>query len=490
MPSQSDTDRRIYSLARAYLPSLHVPGVTSALIEEYLSPFPQNPRPATKRIIYQRLLESAQNANMKAGVIGRSIGGVANLSNVLSDFDPAAVRKEYGNDWRRVLRTVVAKLHPNGKIRRTPRSLWPKYCQTILSAATFVNQFSSAEAFCKWVDLLDHDPLTRAALPLMIAREVDGIGFALACDFLKEIGYVTFPKPDVHLRHIFVALGLCEYKPEDYILCKAIVRLAENAGVTPYAADKIFWLIGSGDFYANPEIGKKGKIGSRKRAFVTYARKQMHTIPPGEAGSTPVPPDLSISTATSAVEPNSKLRLGKLAVAQRQLDTAIELYFADGDPVPIHALAAAAYEVIHHVLKSRSPKNLMPDLLFNTLVIKDEHLGAWEKLVKKPQNFFKHADRDPEGTIEFSPADTEIFIFFAIIGLSHLDVLRNATERAFVQWSALNHPERLTEKGRAAYRDYLTPEGLAKIKALPKATFLQVYRANCDGAPRGPREVE
>jgi len=389
MPSQRDPDRRIYALARAYLPSLHVPGVTSALIEEYLSPFPQNPRPTTKRVIYQRLLESAQNANMKASVIGRSIGGVANLGSVLSGFDPAAVRKEYGNDWRRVLGAVAAKLHPNGKIRRTPRSLWPKYCQTILSAATFVDQFSSAEAFCKWVDVLDHDPLTRAALPLMIAREVDGIGFALACDFLKEIGYVTFPKPDVHLRHIFVALGLCEDKPEDYILCKAIVRLAENAGVTPYAADKIFWLIGSGDFYANPEIGRNGKIGSRKRAFIAYARKHIRTMPTGESRSEPVPPDVSISTETPAVGPNSKLRLGKLAVAQRQLDTAIELCFADGDPVAIHGLAAAAYEVLHHVVKSRSPKGLMPDLLFNTLVIKDEHLGAWERLVKKPQNFFK-----------------------------------------------------------------------------------------------------
>jgi hypothetical protein len=273
MLSQKGLDRRAYALALEYLPSLGIPGVTRALIEGYLSP--EKPRPASKQEVFRRLLESAQTANMKAGVIGRSIGGFTKLGRVLSDFDPVAVRKEFGTDWRRVLRAIVSQLHPNGKIRRTPRSLWPKYCQTILSAAAFIDQFPSVEAFCMWVDLFDRDPLTRAALPLMIAQEVDGIGFALACDFLKEIGYVSFPKPDVHLRDIFVALGLCEPKPKDYILCKAIVRLALNAGVTPYAADKIFWLIGSGDFYARSQTGRERKIGSRKNAFIAYARKRI-----------------------------------------------------------------------------------------------------------------------------------------------------------------------------------------------------------------------
>lgn len=270
-----NSDQRLYALALEYLPSLGIPGLTAKLIEGYLSPFPQNPRPATKQIIYQRLLESAQNANMKASVIGRSIGGVAKLGAILDGFEPGAVCKKYGTDWKKVLREIVSKLRPNGKIRRTPRSLWPKFCQTIISGAAFVDQFASAEEFCKWVDLFDRDPLTRAALPLMIAQEVDGIGFALACDFLKEIGCVSFPKPDVHLRDIFTGLGLCEPHPEDYVLCKAIVRLAHNAGVTPYAADKVFWLIGSGDFYASRQIGRKGKIGSRKKAFIAYAQKQM-----------------------------------------------------------------------------------------------------------------------------------------------------------------------------------------------------------------------
>jgi len=79
-------DKKLYELAKEYLPSRDIAGVTSTLIEKYLNPLSLNPKPHSKQGIYQRLLESAQNANMKAGVIGRAIGGVDKLSSILADF--------------------------------------------------------------------------------------------------------------------------------------------------------------------------------------------------------------------------------------------------------------------------------------------------------------------------------------------------------------------------------------------------------------------
>ena len=83
---------------------------------------------------------------------------------------------------------------------------------------------------------------------------------------------VNFPKPDVHLRDIFTALNLCSDKSDDYQLFKAIIRVADHAGVSPYNTDKVFWLIGSGYFYADPHIGNKGRIGSRKQEFIEYLK--------------------------------------------------------------------------------------------------------------------------------------------------------------------------------------------------------------------------
>ena len=271
-------DKKAYQLAKDYLPSQGITCVTATLIEKYLNPLTLNPKPTSKEGIYQRILESAQNANMKAGVIGGAIGGVEKLSLVLEDFNPKAVVAKYVSDWEAVLDDVVEKLEPRGEIRRTPRSIWPHYCQTIFSAANFVEQFSSASDFFGWVDFFDKDDRARASLPMLLSREIEGFGFALSCDFLKEMGYVNFPKPDVHLRDIFTSLGLCKDKLDDYQLFKAVIRVASHAGVSAYNADKVFWLIGSGYFYSDLHIGNQGRVGSRKREFIEYAKPLLENV--------------------------------------------------------------------------------------------------------------------------------------------------------------------------------------------------------------------
>jgi hypothetical protein len=65
-------DEKAYQLAKNYLPSRSIAGVTADLVEKYLNPLTLNPKPTSKEGIYQRILESAQNANMKAGVTQRA----------------------------------------------------------------------------------------------------------------------------------------------------------------------------------------------------------------------------------------------------------------------------------------------------------------------------------------------------------------------------------------------------------------------------------
>ena len=278
MTDTAKIDNRAYLLAKSYLPNLGQKDITANLIEKYLNPFILNPKPTSKQGIYQRILESAQNANMKAGVIGRAIGGVSKLSVVLEDFNPEAVLNKYRTGWESILNDIVRQLQPRGEIRRTPKSIWPHYCQTILSAANFVDQFSSASDFFSWVDFFDRDDRARASLPMLLSREIEGFGFALSCDFLKEMGYVNFPKPDVHLRDIFTALSLCQDKSDDYQLFKAVIRLAGHASVSPYNADKVFWLIGSGYFYNDLHLGNKGRVGSQKKEFIECAKPILERI--------------------------------------------------------------------------------------------------------------------------------------------------------------------------------------------------------------------
>ena len=273
--NQIERDCIAYRLAKEFLLGLCVKGVTPALVEKYLCLASITPRPSSLVEIYERILESAQNANMKAGVIGGAIAGVHNLRKVLCAFEPTSIIRTYPNGWPEVLDRIVATVRPKGKIRRTSKSIWPRYCQTILSAASFLTKFDSVDDFYKWVDFFDKDDRARPALPMLLSQEIDGFGFALSCDFLKELGYMNFAKPDVHVKDVFKGLALCAQDATDYEVFNAMARVARSVNVTPYNVDKLFWLIGSGYFYDDRHIGDQGRIGNHKKEFIAYAKARL-----------------------------------------------------------------------------------------------------------------------------------------------------------------------------------------------------------------------
>jgi hypothetical protein len=279
--NQQELDRAAYALAKDFL--LHSgahKGVKSELLEKYLHL--STPWPDTIADLYERMLELAQAGNMNAGVIGGSIGGVGNLGTVLCGFEPSQVLEKYSSGWEDLLDDIVTQLKPRGSVPRTPRSIWPWYCRSVLSGARLLSRFSPAEDFYGWVDFFDEDERARPALSLL-AEEIEGIGFALACDFLKELGYENFSKPDVHVKEIFWAIGLSPFGTSDYEVFRAVARVARNADVTPYNLDKLFWLIGSGYFYDDPHIGNNGQIGSRKKQFIEVAQVELKPKRRGEA---------------------------------------------------------------------------------------------------------------------------------------------------------------------------------------------------------------
>ena len=78
---------------------------------------------------------------------------------------------------------------------------------------------------------------TRAALPLNLSANIKGLGFALCCDALEELGY--YPKPDTHIIKICRSLDLVRDEKQMSTF-RAIVDLAADNEQTPYKVDKIF----------------------------------------------------------------------------------------------------------------------------------------------------------------------------------------------------------------------------------------------------------
>ena len=177
-----------------------------------------------------------------------SIGSLERLSGVLCGFDPRAVLDTYPDGWSDLFDAVKSRVHPTSRMdKENTHNLWVVFCKSCLSAAKYVARFDTLSDFIQYVEDFDTTPDTRIALPFLMGEEIFGVKFALACDFLKEIGFSNYSKPDIHLTDIFSGLKLCDDSPLEVF--RAVTQVAIDVQQTPYAVDKVFWLIGSGKLY-------------------------------------------------------------------------------------------------------------------------------------------------------------------------------------------------------------------------------------------------
>jgi hypothetical protein len=133
----------------------------------------------------------------------------------------------------------------------------------------------------------------------------------------------------------------------------------------------------------------------------------------------------------------SAMIISKLEAASRLLDTAIKLFFDRADAVAVHSLVAAAANEFSDLAEHRHEGNswrahLAEDSDLSPRKVKEILNRAW--------NFFKHADRDPEGTLQFDGIDSEDLMFVAILECGDLQAT-SCCMQAFQLWYIAAHPE-------------------------------------------------
>jgi len=277
LDSTKKWDQELFEFAKDFL--LSFDGITNADVELHLTSEYEKPNDLKK--IYKQFCWAAQNRQSAVNVISGSIKGesIDSLAEVLFDFSPKNVAEKYSKaSAEELLDEIEKKIKPSGKIRKEKRSLWPQYCRSVIHAAHFLKSFETAKKFYAWADFFANNSMAKPALPLMISIEVSGFGFPLACDFLKEIGYKEYGKPDVHLKDIFEELELIDKNEksnlkQNYEILKIIDRIALSNDTTAYAVDKVFWLIGSGNFYRL----KKEFVGQKEK-FILAVKKKIGTF--------------------------------------------------------------------------------------------------------------------------------------------------------------------------------------------------------------------
>lgn len=235
----------------------------ASILDAHLVPV----RPKNPADIYRRILESASNRQHMPNVIG----DIGRLKPILYNLDPHKVAKNHGTDWRSVFLRIKNQLGLPARISpANERGTWVQFSKTVVSAAQFLLRHPSDLDLLKEFEKFQNAVL-RDALPCLLSHEIHGFGFPLACDFLKELGFDQYAKPDVHVKDILSGLGFCDPQ-NDLEVGRTVFRVAKANSCTPYAADKLLWLVGSGSLYRNGvhlQTNKHAFIESLKSLFFT-----------------------------------------------------------------------------------------------------------------------------------------------------------------------------------------------------------------------------
>lgn len=167
----------------------------------------------------------------------------------------------------------------------------------------------------------------------------------------------------------------------------------------------------------------------------------------------------------------------KLEAAGRQLDAAIHLFFGNGDAVAIHSLAVAAANVFADIAEHKNA-----GVSWRTRSRDESGLSMKElkALLHEEWNFFKHADRDPEATLNFNEQLSEDFMFMAVLDCGDLQTT-TCPMQAFQIWYIAAHPERFfTDEPVFADAMKALPglSGLSRSQQVQRgATFLREHCA-------------
>ena len=89
------------------------------------------------------------------------------------------------------------------------------------------------------------------------------------------------------------------------------------------------------------------------------------------------------------------------------MDSAIALYFDEGDPVSVHTLVGAAHILIDLCTAAKQESVIQRH-------VRPEKRWEFEGAIREPQNFLKHADKYPDAVLDFEPHATELMLLLDI----------------------------------------------------------------------------
>ena len=235
----AEQNKKAYMIMCNYLVKILPQGMQRRDLNKYL--VSEHEQIDSLETIYEQFLFSAQNYRSMPQTI-KFVERKDDIKQILHNYNFDQIIDTGAENLYRTFRSQFNITSPD-----TAHNSWLKWSKSAVGAAKFMKEFDSVQDFVNFVRVFDYNLHTRMGLPLLIAKKIHGFEFALACDVLKELGFVNYCKPDVHIMDVLEKTGICTRDPIDVF--ETMTQMARDCNITPYKLDKIMWLICSGDFY-------------------------------------------------------------------------------------------------------------------------------------------------------------------------------------------------------------------------------------------------
>lgn len=164
--------------------------------------------------------------------------------------------------------------------------------------------------------------------------------------------------------------------------------------------------------------------------------------------------------------------ISKLEVAKRHLDEGIRLFFEGRDSLIIHTLTAAAQGILRDVARATGAQHL--SILHDHPHIPPEHRKDWINAINAPRNFFKHADNDPYGMLEFDETLNETLLLDAVLLYGTVAQKYLSAANVYMGWFTTKNPGLRGAISENQIGDYCVRNG---ISPNDKKRFLELIDA-------------
>lgn len=164
-------------------------------------------------------------------------------------------------------------------------------------------------------------------------------------------------------------------------------------------------------------------------------------------------------------------KLTKLNAAKREINAAIRMFFIEEDPIAVQAVAAGGLQIISD-LASKKGVSVGIESFLDAII--EERRDEFRQLMRKPQNFLKHADRkdDENAVLEFNVESVEIYLLLASQAFQTFTGRHTPETRIFYNWFLIHNPSVIADGDPLAHLAYVKVENGIELNKQPKSFFL------------------